>query len=264
MVKRTMFVLCAAVLLMSALTTCRKAQSGQFAGGRDCCTDTKGKVQMGWSAEMPPEAAKLLENYVSNLSANNGPLFAQVFNLLSDSVRVRDLTVGRAVPKYKFKHVFLNAYPDTVPFCEIIEPVGEWYAPILFGGSPQYELSLRQLDGKWEISAISSISRVGDSMWDLLEEFYAKSAEVSPVLFTFEQERYLYFPQLGPRKIHYLRHGSAESDPLAAVLPGTISTPGDSKNVMEHWKRQGHDEVGRTVTYEEWCALMGYKCEEGA
>ncbi|MCL2219557.1 MAG: hypothetical protein FWC23_05860 [Chitinispirillia bacterium] len=218
-----------------------------------------GKDALMWApVDVPVEVALILDNYVRDSAARNGPLDARMFGALDKSVPVSDLVVGTPVPKYMIQHFFLNARPDTVPFYEIIEPADEWYAPVLVNGKPQYELGLHKSDdGKWEISSLSTPPVTGDNMWDLLSEFYPESRGISPVYFTFGHERYLYFPQLGPRKIYYLKYGTVGVDPLATLFPGTIDALDDSKMVMAHWKAQGLDEVKGFISDEDWCRLAG-------
>jgi len=228
----------------------------------ECLGDSCREAEIWTPMDIPVEVMKILDNYISDSAAESGPLQAQKFGFLSEQVQISDLVVGKPIPEYMFKHTFLSAYPDTIPFYEIIEPADEWYVPILAHGMPQYELGLKKSrSGEWGIFMVSTLPRGGDDKWNLLSEFYPASTGINPIYFTFGKERYLYFPQLGSRKIYYLKYGFVEGDALTMVLSGAIDTLDDSRKLMEYWKAQGIDEVGRRFTDEEWCELTG-RCED--
>jgi hypothetical protein len=203
-------------------------------------------------SDMPKEVSRIVDNYLKDSTAHFGPLSAQKSGYFSrDSVQIKDLRVERVLRHYKIKHIFLDAYPDTVPLSEIIEPSGIWTILITAHNKPLYEISLDET--KEKPTLISMGGPVGGSyfgdMWEALIKTYPKSTGINPVFFSQSgwiffgpEERFLYFKQKGPRKIYYIKTGRGGE--LSELLPGSMEELDDSKVLMEYWKKQGLNEVG--------------------
>ena len=214
-----------------------------------------GYAQHGVLKEIPKEtrAAEVkifLDNYSKDSTAKYGPLYAKRAGHFNDSVKIRDLKT-RTIEIYDFKHTFLEAHPDTIPFSELIQPSGYWFVMVMAHNKPLYQLALRNLTGEPEFVGMVYLGPNSKSskMWELLLETYPESSGINPVFFSpygwafGSKERFLYFEQKGPRKIYYLRTGRL-SDPLAELFPSSIKTLDDSKKLVEYWKKRGLNEVG--------------------
>jgi hypothetical protein len=206
-----------------------------------------------YAQEVPKEIKLFLENYNKDSTVEGGPLYAKKSRFLSDTVRIKDISVGRVLQEYKFKHVFLNEYPDTVAFSEITEPSGRWYVLITAHGKPAYELWLRldKISGKVRYVGMSTVSPDG-GMWGELEKAYPVSTGINPLLFTMFNNPYLlYFKQLGPRKLYYYYVGEIKEKRLAERFPGPMDNLGDSKRYIEYLKMRGINEVGMSREQSE-------------
>jgi hypothetical protein len=242
-------------LLVPAVVNCEGSELPTAPG------DGPPEVPMWRPLEVPAEVAMILENYLNDSTAAYDLAFVRRYGRpgsFDTTTRIEDLEMGKPIPRYGFMHTFLDRHPDTVPLYEIIRPSDQWYVPVLANGRAIYALGLQKLHGQWEIYLKSTLP-AGDNMWELLSEFYPESSGISPVLFVYIRQMYLYFPQLGPRMIYYLRI-PIEGDPLAMVLPGTIEELDDSSKLMRYWKEQGINEVGVVFTDEEICELTGMRC----
>ena len=211
-----------------------------------------GMVGLGYAQLFNPETEvkRFLDNYTKDSTADRGPLYAKRAGWFNDSVKIRDLKI-RTIEIYKFKHIFLDAYPDTVPLSELIQPSGHWFVLVMAHNKPLYQLLLRNLTGEPEfvgMSYLESGSRIR-KMWELLLDTYPESSGINPVFFSRYgwivgfKECFLYFEQKGPRKIYYLRTGRS-SDSLSELFPSSITTLDDSKKLVDYWKKQGINEVG--------------------
>lgn len=204
-----------------------------------------GIVGGGYTQEVPNEIKMFLENYNKDSTVEGGPLYAKKSRFLSDTVKIKDVRVGRILQEYAFKHVFLDAYPDTVDFSEIIEPTGRWFVLITVRSKPAYELWLRldKTEGKVIYAGMSEISPDG-GMWGVLEKAYPVSMGINPIYLTMFNNPYLlYFKQIGPRKLCYYGAG-VKDEHLAERLPGPIGILGDSKRFIEYLRAQGVNEIG--------------------
>jgi hypothetical protein len=205
-----------------------------------------------YAQEVPKEIKMFLENYNKDSTVEGGPLYAKSSRFLSDTVRIKDVGVGRVLQGYKIKHVFLNEYPDTVAFSELIEPTGKWYVLITAHGKPAYELWLRldKISGKVRYAGMSTVAPDG-GMWGELEKAYPVSTGINPLYFTtFDNPYLLYFKQLGPRKLYYCYTGVVKDERLAERFPGPMGNLGDSKLYIEYLKMQGLNEIG--MSREQW------------
>jgi hypothetical protein len=199
-----------------------------------------------YAQEVPKEIKLFLENYNKDSTVEGGPLHAKKSRFLSDTVKIKDVSVGRVLQRYKFKHVFLDEYPDTIAFSEIIEPSGSWCVLITAHGKPAYELWLKldKTSGKVRFAGMSELSPEG-GMWSELEKAYPVSSGINPLYFTmFDSPYLLYFKQLGPRKLCYYYIGGVKDERLAERFPGPIGNLGDSRRYIEYLKMKGINEIG--------------------
>jgi hypothetical protein len=204
----------------------------------------------GYTQKVPIEVKSVLENYVKDSTTSFGLLYAKKRGRISDSVRIKDLRL-KAIEIYKIKHIFLSAYPDTVPFNEIIEPSGHWLILVMAHNKPLYELYLDNAKGKPIFVGVGSLPSDGGFVWHPILETHPESTEISSVLFSQSgwfpigpREFFIYFKQKGPRKIYYLSPNPL-NDPLKKLFTGSIKTLDDSKMLIEYWKKQGLNEVGQ-------------------
>jgi hypothetical protein len=207
-----------------------------------------GVAGSGYAQNMPKKVKRFLDNYTNDSMGYMGPLHARERGRLGDSVKIKDLKVEKVVEIYQFKHIFLNAYPDTVPFFEIIEPTGYWFVLITAHGKPLYELVLDNTQEEPVFIVMSSLPPGGGFMWKPLLDSYTESMG-KPVYFSRfgflfgHREHFLYFKQKGPRKIFYIGNGVG-GDPLRPLFSESINDLDDSKLLIEYWKKQGINEVG--------------------
>ena len=202
--------------------------------------------------ELPVEVRRFLENYTKDSTAQWGPIDARsAGRFSSESVRIKDLRVGRVIEIYQLRHTFLDKYPDTVPFSEIIESTKHWLVLITAYNQPLYELLLRNPGGKPEFFGMRSLP-IGSrrrEMWDLLLKGYPEATKINPIFFSRfgftvgSREAIFYFPQKGPRKIYFIGPRFDE-DPLNTLLSNSINVLDDSKILIEYWKKLGLNEVG--------------------
>jgi hypothetical protein len=204
-----------------------------------------GVAGVGHTQEVPKEIERFLENYTKDSMVEGGPLYAKKSRFLSDTVKIKDVRVGRVLQGYKFKHIFLDEYPDTVAFSEIIEPSGRWFVLITVRDKPAYELWLRldKITGKTIYVGMAEISSDGN-VWEALAKAYPASTGINPIYIPMFNNPYLlYFKQLGPRKLCYYSDG-VKDERLAGLLPGSIGKLGDSRRYVEYLKMQGINEFG--------------------
>jgi len=213
-------------------------------------------VGLGYAQnDVPKEITRFLETQIEVDNAR-GLSTAKRMGYIHDSVKVENLRVGRILQGYKLKHVFLDAYPDTIPFSEIIEPSGYWFILIIAHDKPVYELYLDNSNGEPKYTGRSSLQPDGKCpMWSPLLEAYPEETGINPVIFSQfgslpidREDRFLYFKQKGPRKIHHFGGGYNRTQ-LNAIFSNSIETLDDSKKLIEFWKKQGLNEVG--ITYDE-------------
>jgi len=191
--------------------------------------------------EVPKEITRILDNYLKDSTAEYGPLFAQEWRFLNKSIQIKDLKVGRPIPEYMLRHTILDTCPDTIPFYKIIEPTGRWFLPIVAHGKPQYELGLMKFMNSWIFFSLGEVT-TNDTIgvWGPLLKAYPESTGINPILLLESRTRkYLYFPQIGPRKIYSIRYGYKND-----IFPGSIDTLDDSRKLIEYWKKSGNKEIG--------------------
>jgi len=204
----------------------------------------------GYAQEMPKEVTRFLDNYFKDSTVQWGPLYAKKKDRFNDSVKIKDLRM-RVLEVYVHKHIFLNDYPDTVSFSEFIEPSGSWLVLIMAHNKPLYQLELINTTGGPEFVGMAYLESGTKfrEMWELLLKYYPASTGINPVLFApyggmSSSRSFLYFKQLGSRKIYY-RRSHYENDPLEELFPASIETLDDSKKLIEYWKKQGLNEIGK-------------------
>jgi hypothetical protein len=202
---------------------------------------------------MPENVKRFLENYVNDSTARWGPKEAlRSGDFAKESIQIEDLKVGRVLEIYQLKHIFLNDIPDTIPFSEIIEPTGYWFVLITAHDKPLYQLLLKNTEGELKFIGMNFLTPGFPVvyMWNQLLKTYPESTGINPVFFSRygfaggSRERILYFEQKGPRKIYYATL-KLKNDPLDILLPNSIETLNDSRKLIEYWKKQGLNEVGR-------------------
>jgi hypothetical protein len=198
------------------------------------------------------EIKAFAENYAKDSTASFGKVHLKKKAV---SVQPKDLSV-RVIELYRFKHIFLDAYPDTIPFNELIEPSGFWRVLVMSHNKPLYELFLDNSKGQPEIMGSSSISSDNHYIWGPLLKDYPESTDITPILFSplgvpfVPEDCVFYFKQKGPRKIRYLRIRSS----IPSDIPSSISyldSLKDSKELIKHWKKQGLNKVGISAEERE-------------
>jgi len=195
-------------------------------------------VSTGYGQGIPKEIKMFVENHIKDSTTRYGVSRAR---RMIPSIHAEDLSV-RILEMYKFKHVFLDVYPDTVDLSEIIKPSGYWRILVMAHNKPLYELYLDNSKGIPEFVGMASLPSNGSPIWDPLLKDYPESAGINPVLFSrsgipfIPEESFFYFKQKGPRKIRYLGRGRFV-EPLLKNID-------DSRQLMGHWKKQGLNEVG--------------------
>ncbi|MDR3011988.1 MAG: hypothetical protein LBU70_02110 [Chitinispirillales bacterium] len=200
----------------------------------------------GYAQEMPVEIRRFLENYPRD-TTNWGPLTFKERGSIPDSVQMGDLRF-RVLQVHRFKrNISLGDYPDTVALSEVIEPSGFWRILITAHNKPFYELRLDNRTGEPRITegSFSAGSDPRCNLWRPLLEIYPESAGINPVLVTVACEisprgshRFLYFKQLGPRKIYYSSMRGV-SNTLDSLFSASIETLDDSRILMEYLKKRG-------------------------
>jgi len=213
------------------------------------------------------EVRKALENYILDPTSKSGALYAQRSRFLSDTVQLKNVGVGRVLQGYRFKHVFLNDYPDTVPFIELIEPSSRWRASITAHGKPAYEMwfsityhdipgaeLMFELDNSKEkvfLVGMSELSSNGE-LWGTLSKTYPEAAGINPVFISMWPNVVLYFKESG--KLYYDDNGSVTTNEmLVKLLPKltdntTLSNrKGDSQSFIGGLKKGGINEVGISI-----------------
>jgi hypothetical protein len=162
------------------------------------------------------------------------------------AVQIEDLRVGRVLEVYTIGRISLEAYPDTVPFSEIIQPTGLLRVLIMAHDKPLYEMTLfNTIRGLKE----PRIFGYDKDIWDPLLESYPELTGINPVLVTTDDafsgltdmgDHFLYFKQKGPRRVHYIkREGALRNVELETLFSGSIRTLDDSRKFVRHKKRGG-------------------------
>jgi len=198
----------------------------------------------GYAQEMPPEVKAFLDNYTTDSTAQWGPLRFKKEGAIPDSIPIKDLRL-RVLQEYVFRNdINLDAYPNTVALSEVIAPSDRWRVAVTAHDKAFCEFILAYINGKPRVvrstSGRADMSR--HSTWGPLLKAYPESTGINPVsvvLYRFccsPIERYfLYFKQLGPRKIYYCNKGHFSSE-LDSLFPSSIETLDDSKKLMKYKK----------------------------
>jgi hypothetical protein len=228
-----------------------------------CCVEVKmrkfmafvflilGVASIGYAQrEMPEEVKKFLENYFEDTTIDHSFLRAQRAGFIREPVQIKDLRMI-TLEVYQLKHIFLDAYPDTVPFSEIIEPTGHWIALITANNKALYEVFLKNSEEGPRTIGMAPLTRgmPPEYMWEQLLKVNPESTGINPVFFSRyghilgSRENILYFEQKGPRKIFYIR-SRGDDVALRSRFTAPIETLDDSKKLIEYWKKQGLNEVG--------------------
>jgi hypothetical protein len=208
-----------------------------------------GVASVGYAREIPVEVKRFLEDHVKDSTSDSGPLSAKAWGFLDNAVQLKDVRVERILKGYKFKHVFLDEYPDTVHFSEIIEPSGDWRALITGNGKPAYELciTLDKLTGKVRYAGKIKLPPDGGAMWRSLLKVYPESTGINPIYISYNTQFLLYFQEIGSKKLCYSNRGISNYEILAEWLPcpqSATDTLSDSKRFIEYLRMRGINEVG--------------------
>jgi len=210
-----------------------------------------GMVSAGYGYELEADVKRFLDNYVKDSTAKWGPLEYKRRGIIPDSIQIKELRL-RALQVYCVKYgISFDKHPDTIAFSEIIGPTNRWRVLVMAHNKPLYELLLEKKDGKLEFGG-ASFPSPGSSyrnlMWISLLESYPESTGINPVFVTTELlpetgfhrgDRFLYFPQKGPRSVHYIKRGYAQkTDTLATLFTGSIENLDDSRKYVEYRKKQ--------------------------
>jgi hypothetical protein len=208
---------------------------------------------MGYTQEIPQEVKTFLENYLKNATERSNAEKGLDFARRSDpsnewikTLQVKDLSVGKVLEAYKFKRIDFTAYPDTVPFSEIIEPSGHWHVLIMGQNKPLYELTLHNSNGILKYVGRGSIGSTKEKIWDPLLKTYPESTGINPVLVStrgggfllYHGDCFLYFKQKGPRKVYYIRTSGPETGSLSKLFSSSMGTLDDSRKYVEFRKKQ--------------------------
>jgi len=214
----------------------------------------------GWGyaqlRETPEAVRAFLENYTNDSTERQYFLSTKGFGSIPDSVQLKDLSV-RAIEAYYVKSDSIDMYPDTVPLSEIIRPMGLWLVLVMAHNKPLYQQFLgyngmeqpRTIGGTFP----SPGSDLKNPMWLSLLETYPQSTGINPVLVQIKDKNiifnvgnnfaggnnFLYFKQLGPRKIYYIKPEMPWlGDTLKTLFSGSIRTLDDSKKLVEFLKKR--------------------------
>jgi len=214
-----------------------------------------GMVSAGYGYELEADVKRFLDNYVKDSTADNGRFLRyKKMGIIPASVELKDLRF-RAIQIYGFKilpldEISLAEYPDTVALSEIIWPTDQWLVLVMAHNKPLYTLELvRRGDGGLEFIG-AGVPTPGHSyqhpMWISLLKYYPESTGINPVLVTtlpflgpafLHGDRFLYFPQKGPRKIYHISHGRRRAGPPPPQFTGSMENLDDSKKFIAHSRK---------------------------
>jgi len=214
----------------------------------------------GYSQEVPAGIIELMENYTKDSTFKFGLSYAKKWLHLNDSIQLKDLKIGRPVQEFRVKYPVLDTCSDTASFNKIIEAKDHWHMPVMVGDQALYELELTKTDGKWRFFSMGDLPT--DNMWTQLQNAYPESSGINPVLVVDGISEFFYFKQKGIRKIYYIRPGY-QNDSLERVLPGSINSLNDSKELIKHWKRQGKGKGSSNNTLDKIILRHSQKNENG-
>jgi hypothetical protein len=205
-----------------------------------------GVIGSGYAQEIPEEVIRALDNYLKDSTAVLGPLQHRRRGTIPADVQIKDLRF-RVLKTYNFKNISLRDYPDTVALSEVIEPTGWWHVLVMAHNKPLYEFSL---DHELRATNMAIPAPIGSEfkckMWIPLLEKYPESAGITPVIVGFYDHTinrslsFLYFEQLGSRKIYHCTRGSYDPR-IDSLFTGTIENLDDSRILVEYLKK--HDIV---------------------
>jgi hypothetical protein len=172
--------------------------------------------------------------------------------LLPDSIQIKDLRL-KVLQEHWFKrNISFNDYPDTVALSELIEPGFLWRVLVMAHGEPLYEFWLNSRTGKPIIQQSNIVTRQ-HPIWVSLLEAYPEPTEINPTLIVYSGPRrqyfFLYFKQLGPRKIHYSSRSEFNLT-FDSLFTASIGTLDDSKILIRYLKEREISE--RTGGTEEF------------
>jgi hypothetical protein len=203
----------------------------------------------GYAQEMPEEIKAFLDNYTKDSTAKWGPLKYKRWGTIPSSVQIKDLRF-RTLQIYNFKRdVPLNKYSDTVTLSEVIAPNGFWRVLVMAHNKPLYELTIDNRNRKPIVTEAAVPAPIGSdfgssTLWDPLLKKYLESTGINPILVgtssltngSFGQYQFLYFKQLGPRKIYYANR-RGYNPTLDSLFTASIETLDDSKKLV-NWKKR--------------------------
>jgi len=205
--------------------------------------------------EMPKEVRGLLENYTTDSTEESWFLALKNRGVIPTSVQFKDVRT-RAIEVYDLNTDSIDMYADTVPLSEIIKPMGLWRVLVMAHNKPLYQSNIvynRTESPKFSGGTFPDPdSGFRDAMWLSLLEAYPQSAGINPVLVKIEDKdmrfnvrdnfnggnNFLYFKQLGSRKIYHIESQSrwSNDDTLKALFIGSIKTLDDSKKLVAYLK----------------------------
>jgi hypothetical protein len=200
----------------------------------------------GYAQEMPVEIRRFLENYPNSTGSFNPQSFREM-GVIPASAQMSDLRF-RTLQAHVFKQdISLDDYPDTVVLSEVIEPSGFWRVLVMVHDKPFYTLRLDNRTGEPRIIEATSNAgaEIRSNLWIPLLEKYPESTGINPILVTVgcdvnirRVHEFLYFKQLGPRKVYY---GSVRGfdNPLDPLFSTSIETLDDSRILIRYLKKRG-------------------------
>jgi hypothetical protein len=203
----------------------------------------------GYAQEMPVEIRRFLEDYPNSTESFSPQSFREM-RVIPASAQMSDLRF-RTLQMYRFKqNISLDDYPDTVAFSEVVEPSGFWRVLVMVHDKPFYILRLDNRTGEPRIieAASNGGAEIRDELWTPLLEKYPESTGINPILVTVGCDvnirrihEFLYFRQLGPRKVYYgsVRNIPGFDNPLDPLFSTSIETLDDSKILIGYLKKRG-------------------------
>jgi hypothetical protein len=205
----------------------------------------------GYAQEMPEEIKAFLDNYIKDSTEKRwGPLVYKKEGIIPKSIPITDLKF-RTLQVYNFKgDISLNEYPDDVALSEVIVPNGFWRVLVMAHDKPFYELMIDNRTGKpiiVEVAVFAPIivgSDFKSNRWGPLLKAYPESARINPMLLGttswrngfLESHHFLYFKQLGSRKVYYCNQ-RGHNRLLDSLFTASIEKLDDSKKLI-NWKKR--------------------------
>jgi hypothetical protein len=185
---------------------------------------------------VPKEVQSIIDDYVKDSTADCGFLFAKKWLHLDNSIESNKIRTGIPIQEFGINYSFLDTCKDSISFGTIILPKDIWILPICYKDKVIYEVQISKYSGSWKMVGTSELAT--GNVWEMLIKIYSDSSIIRPVLVVDGLNKFLYFPQKGKRKVYYIRPGW-KNDTLATVLPGSLESLNDSKELVKYWKKIG-------------------------